>query len=236
MPESMEQTIEILLIDDHTLFREGVSRLLGTEPAFKVIACGSIKEGLAVLRQQQIDIVLLDFDLGQRDGTRFVRLAKEQGFEGKILVVTAGVEEREAAELIRCGISGIFMKHNSAALLAQGSVTLWQERSGSTKSLYRPPCMVVHHHFQSLKASGSPSGSVRFFRMSSKASPTRKSRHESASPRARLRQPYSSSSQRPASTLGVNWFASPWSNTTTSSSSLEVAVGARPSFEDAAGR
>jgi len=120
MPESMEQTIEILLIDDHTLFREGVSRLLGTEPAFKVIACGSIKEALAVLRQQQIDIVLLDFDLGQRDGTRFVRLAKEQGFEGKILVVTAGVEEHEAAELIRCGISGIFMKHNSAALLAQG--------------------------------------------------------------------------------------------------------------------
>jgi two-component system, NarL family, nitrate/nitrite response regulator NarL len=120
MPESMEQTIEILLVDDHTLFREGVSRLLGTEPAFKVVACGSIKEALAVLRQRQIDIVLLDFDLGQRDGTRFVRLAKEQGFGGKILVVTAGVEEREAAELIRCGISGIFMKHNSAALLAQG--------------------------------------------------------------------------------------------------------------------
>jgi len=120
MPESMEQTIEILLVDDHILFREGVSRLLGTEPAFKVVACGSIKEALAVLRQRQIDIVLLDFDLGQRDGTRFVRLAKEQGFGGKILVVTAGVEEREAAELIRCGISGIFMKHNSAALLAQG--------------------------------------------------------------------------------------------------------------------
>ncbi len=120
MPESMEQTIQILLVDDHTLFREGVARLLGTELAFKVVACASIKEALAVLRQRQIDIVLLDFDLGQRDGTRFVRLAKEQGFGGKILVVTAGVEEREAAELIRCGISGIFMKHNSAALLAQG--------------------------------------------------------------------------------------------------------------------
>jgi two-component system nitrate/nitrite response regulator NarL len=120
MLESMEQTIAILLVDDHTLFREGVSRLLGTEPAFKVVACASIKEALTILRQRQIDIVLLDFDLGQRDGTRFVRLAKEQGFGGKILVVTAGVEEREAAELIRCGISGIFMKQNSAALLAQG--------------------------------------------------------------------------------------------------------------------
>jgi len=120
MPESMEQTIEILLVDDHILFREGVSRLLEAEPGFKVVACGSIKEALAVLRQRRIDIVLLDFDLGQREGTRFVRLAREEKFEGKILVVTAGVEEREAAELIRCGISGIFMKHNSAALLAQG--------------------------------------------------------------------------------------------------------------------
>jgi len=120
MAESMEQTIEILMVDDHALFRQGVARLLETEPEFKVIACGSIKEALAVLRQRQIDIVLLDFDLGQRDGTRFVRLAKDQGFKGKILVVTAGVEESEAAELIRIGISGIFMKHNSAALLTQG--------------------------------------------------------------------------------------------------------------------
>lgn len=226
MPESMEQTIEILLIDDHTLFREGVSRLLGTEPAFKVIACGSIKEGLAVLRQQQIDIVLLDFDLGQRDGTRFVRLAKEQGFEGKILVVTAGVEEREAAELIRCGISGIFMKHNSAALLAQGSVTLWQERSGSTKSCCGRPCTVTQAHFKSLKVSGSPSGNVRFCRMSLKGLLTRRSRNGSASPKAPLRQPCSSSSQRPAFTLGVNWFASPWSNTGISSSALQIAVAA----------
>ena len=120
MAESMEQTIEILMVDDHALFRQGVARLLETEPEFKVIACGSIKEALAVLRQRQIDIVLLDFDLGQREGTRFVRLAKDQGFKGKILVVTAGVEESEAAELIRIGISGIFMKHNSAALLTQG--------------------------------------------------------------------------------------------------------------------
>ena len=120
MPESIEQTIEILLVDDHALFREGVSRLLENESGFKVVACGSIKESLAVLRQRQIDIVLLDFDLGQREGARFVRLAKEQGFEGKILVVTAGVDEREAAELIRGGISGIFMKYDSATLLTQG--------------------------------------------------------------------------------------------------------------------
>jgi len=139
MPESMEQTIEILLIDDHTLFREGVSRLLGTESAFKVVACGSIKEALAVLRQRQIDIVLLDFDLGQREGTRFVRLAKEEGFEGKILVVTAGVQEHEAAELIRCGISGIFMKHNSAAMLVQGIRDVMAGKVWFEQELLRAP-------------------------------------------------------------------------------------------------
>jgi DNA-binding NarL/FixJ family response regulator len=121
MLESVEQTIKILLVDDHALFRESVARLLAAEPGFEVVAhCGSIEEALAILRQRHIDIVLLDFDLGQDDGTQFMRMAKEQGFQGKVLVVTAGVEEREAAELIRDGISGVFMKHNSPALLAQG--------------------------------------------------------------------------------------------------------------------
>ena len=121
MREAIEQTIEILLVDDHALFRESVARLLSAEPGFTVVAhCGSTATGLETLRQQHVDIVLLDFDLGEREGTQFLRLAKEQGFGGKVLVVTAGVAEGEAAELIRNGASGIFMKHNSASLLAQG--------------------------------------------------------------------------------------------------------------------
>jgi DNA-binding NarL/FixJ family response regulator len=121
MADSPKPGINILLVDDHALFRESVARLLSTEPGFEVSAhCKSIEEALAVLRKKQIDIVLLDFDLGQRDGGEFVRLAKQQGFSGKVLVVTAGVEKEQAAELIRHGISGIFMKHDSAALLIEG--------------------------------------------------------------------------------------------------------------------
>src|SRR6202030_2183834 len=60
------------------------------------------------------------FDLGQRDGGEFMRLARRQGFNGKVLVVTAGVEKEQVAELVRNGISGIFMKHDSAALLIEG--------------------------------------------------------------------------------------------------------------------
>jgi two-component system, NarL family, nitrate/nitrite response regulator NarL len=121
MPEPPVHTIAIAVVDDHALFRESVARLLATEPGFEVVAhCGSIDEALKILRQTRVDIVLLDFDLGQQDGTEFMRLAKQQGFAGRVLVVTAGVEESKVAQLIHTGISGIFMKHNSAALLPQG--------------------------------------------------------------------------------------------------------------------
>ena len=121
MPKAVEQTLHILLLDDHALFRESVSRLLSVEPEFDVIAhCGTIEEALEVLRRKSIDLVLLDFDLGGHDGKEFVRLAREQGFNGKVLVVTAGVDAGSVSELIRSGISGVFHKHDSAALLAQG--------------------------------------------------------------------------------------------------------------------
>jgi DNA-binding NarL/FixJ family response regulator len=121
MPKTAERTLSILLLDDHTLFRESVSRLLAAEPGLEVVAhCGTIEEALQVVRRKSIDLVLLDFDLGERDGREFLRLAKEQGFGGKILLVTAGVDAPAFSELIRAGISGVFRKHDSAALLAQG--------------------------------------------------------------------------------------------------------------------
>lgn len=121
MPKTTEQTVRILLLDDHALFRESVSRLLGAESGLEVSAhCGTIEEALDILRRKSIDLILLDFDLGDRDGREFLRLAREQGFQGKILVVTAGIDVRGVSDLIRSGVSGVFRKHDSAALLAEG--------------------------------------------------------------------------------------------------------------------
>ena len=121
MPEPAEKAIRILLLDDHALFRESVGRLLAAEPGFDVAAhCGTIQEALQVLREKLIDVILLDFDLGENDGREFMKLARAQGFAGKVLVVTAGLDRGVATELIRSGISGVFLKRDSAALLAQG--------------------------------------------------------------------------------------------------------------------
>jgi DNA-binding NarL/FixJ family response regulator len=120
MPDAPARPISVLVVDDHALFRESVARLLQAEPGFEVVGhCGSIEEALSIVASRRVDVVLLDFDLGNRTGAEFPLLARRCGFTGKILVVTAGVEREDAARLVRQGISGIFMKHDSAAMLAE---------------------------------------------------------------------------------------------------------------------
>jgi len=112
--------IRILLVDDHILFRESLARLLQSEPGFEVVAhCSSLVEAKRILKQHETDIVLLDVDLGSENGTDLLEDLEEMGFQGKVLLVTAGVNEREMPRLIRKGISGIFMKHNAPVLLIQ---------------------------------------------------------------------------------------------------------------------
>lgn len=117
MPERPSRS-RVLLIDDHALFRESVRRLLEAECEVEVVgSCGSLEEARQVLGKKKVDLVLLDFDLGERDGFDFMRLATNLGYTGKILLVTAGIEAREAADLLTRGVAGVFVKHNPPEML-----------------------------------------------------------------------------------------------------------------------
>jgi len=72
----------LLLLDDHTLFRAMLSRLLDTERDFRVaVHCSSIQEALDALGRHPVDLVLLDYDLGNKqNGLQFIRAAREAGF------------------------------------------------------------------------------------------------------------------------------------------------------------
>jgi two-component system nitrate/nitrite response regulator NarL len=121
MSKTEQKSIRLLLIDDHALFRESVARLLQSEPGFEVVAhCGSGTEALQIIESKEIDIVLLDLDLGQERGADFLDRLRNARFDGKVLLVTADVNDSEIPSLIRKGISGVFMKHGSPALLIQG--------------------------------------------------------------------------------------------------------------------
>lgn len=108
------EEIRLLLIDDHAMFRDGLARMLDREPGFTVVGqAGSATEGLAVLNSSQSNIVLLDVDLGAERALDFVKAARAAGFEGQILIVTAGMSDPEAVQLVQAGISGILHKHHS---------------------------------------------------------------------------------------------------------------------------
>jgi DNA-binding NarL/FixJ family response regulator len=121
MNSSASDVIRLLLIDDHTLFRESLARLLQSEPGFEVVAnCSSLSDGAQILKSRKIDMILLDLDLGAEKGSDLLDLLQEIDFAGKVLLVTAGVNEREVPGMIQQGIAGIFMKHNPPALLVEG--------------------------------------------------------------------------------------------------------------------
>jgi PleD family two-component response regulator len=62
VPEAVQKTIRILLVDDHALFREGVARLLRDETDFELVdSCASIDKAVEVLQSAVVDIVLLDY-------------------------------------------------------------------------------------------------------------------------------------------------------------------------------
>jgi two-component system nitrate/nitrite response regulator NarL len=121
MSRTAPRAVRILLIDDHALFRESVARLLDAEPGFEVVGdCSSSAEALRILKSREVDMILLDLDLGTERGSDLLEKLKAESFPGKILLVTAGVNQNEVPNLIRKGISGIFMKHGSPALLIKG--------------------------------------------------------------------------------------------------------------------
>jgi two-component system, NarL family, nitrate/nitrite response regulator NarL len=114
------RAVRLLLVDDHALFREGLARLLAAEPDFEIVGhCGTVDEAVGVLEKREVDVVLLDVDLGAERGSELLGAARRAGFAGRVLVVTAGLTDAEAASFLREGASGIFLKHDPPGVLVR---------------------------------------------------------------------------------------------------------------------
>jgi len=107
-------------VDDHSLFRESLSRLLQAEPDLRIVAtCSSATEALAIVEREAVDLVLLDFDLGEQEGSLFLDSVKAKSFAGRILMVTAGMTDAGTLRAMEAGAAGIFLKHSPPAQLLE---------------------------------------------------------------------------------------------------------------------
>jgi two-component system, NarL family, nitrate/nitrite response regulator NarL len=132
--EPTKQPLRVLLIDDHALFRQSVAQSLAADAGLRVEQCASIRDAVKLLSQQPIDVVLLDHDLGAERGSQFQPAARQIGYAGRVLIVTAWVSDTEARRLLRQGVNGIFLKQGELSELAAAIRTVaaggtWLDRS-----------------------------------------------------------------------------------------------------------
>jgi two-component system, NarL family, nitrate/nitrite response regulator NarL len=106
--------ISILMVDDHSLFRESLGRLLETTPYTRVIGqCATTVDALDMLSRAPTDVVLLDYDLGEESGFALLTEMKNRAIDARVLMVTAGLSDETTLAVMEAGAAGIFLKHNS---------------------------------------------------------------------------------------------------------------------------
>ena len=107
----MENTIRILIIDDHPLFRKGVNQIISDEPNFEVV--GEAASGLDCIElAQQLapDLVLLDLNMKGIDGLETLRRLKQTDLKSRYVVLTVSDAEEDLLEALKSGADGYLLK------------------------------------------------------------------------------------------------------------------------------
>jgi DNA-binding NarL/FixJ family response regulator len=116
----MTSNIRILLVDDHTIFRESLLRLLAREPGLEVVGhCATVAEGREIITKTPVDLILLDYDLGEESGTDLLKYIYERQSSIRALVLTAGMMASATLNAMDRGASGIILKHSGTQQLLE---------------------------------------------------------------------------------------------------------------------
>lgn len=115
MTRTTDSAIRVALLDDHTLFRDGLRRLLDTEPDIDMVA--EAKNGdeiVPLIEREQPDVLLLDLNLQHENGLDLLPRLLEQFPELKVLVLTASINQEDRVNSIKLGARGVVLKYAAA--------------------------------------------------------------------------------------------------------------------------
>jgi DNA-binding NarL/FixJ family response regulator len=110
----MADTINLLIVDDHKIFRDGLKLLLGEFPFVGEVAEASNgKEFLEMLKEDIPDIVLMDINMPVMGGIQATREAMELHPGLKIIVLTTFHDEDYVEQMMMAGVEGYMLKRST---------------------------------------------------------------------------------------------------------------------------
>jgi DNA-binding NarL/FixJ family response regulator len=133
---SGDQSLRVLIVDDHALFRRGLQMVLKQEPDIEVV--GEAADGHeAVGKAQELmpDVILMDVRMPKRSGIEATEKIKELLPHVKILMLTISDEEADLYEAIKAGASGYLLKEISIDEVADAVRSVWAGQSRISPSM-----------------------------------------------------------------------------------------------------
>jgi len=113
--------IEVMLVEDHILVREGTKELLDREKDISVVAeAGDGEEAIWLANARHLDVIVMDIAMPKMDGLEATRRIKAINPEAAILVLTAYDDDEYIFAFLEAGAAGYMLKDASAEDLIKG--------------------------------------------------------------------------------------------------------------------
>lgn len=110
--------IRVVIVEDHTLMRDGTRQILQQHPDFEVVGeVGRGDEAVELIERLAPDVVLLDMRLPGMNGLEVTRAVTKLHKEIRVLVLSAYDDEEYVAEALNAGASGYMLKTTPGAKL-----------------------------------------------------------------------------------------------------------------------
>jgi NarL family two-component system response regulator LiaR len=143
----MSRIIRILIVDDHTVVRDGLIALLSAEPGMKVVgSCGDGQEALALAEELRPDVILLDLVMPRMDGVQATIMIKKVFPEARILILTSFAENHQVFSAIKAGAMGYLMKDTSSDELIQAIRDTYENKPALGPNIAHKLMMDIQNH------------------------------------------------------------------------------------------
>lgn len=151
--------IRILLVDDHSLFRNGIKSLLESQDEFEVIGEASNGlEGVKRAKQLQPDLVLMDLHMPGTSGLEALHMLTEDLPDTKVLMLTVSEDGQDLMQALQSGARGYLLKNIEIDFLVEsihkamnGESVMSPQMSATLIDAVREPVVKVETHKQEIK-------------------------------------------------------------------------------------